>query len=526
MVYGPQRLHESRSLADQAHYVKRQTELILTGENMNLPNDMQPDDLADLSYPLVVDLDGTLILTDMLHESALKLFRDQPAQIIKLPLWLAEGKAALKRNLSERVEIDVATLPYNLPFLDWLCAQKAKGRRLILCTASDDKFANAIAAHLGIFDEVIASDGQQNIAGDRKAAVLEQRFGLRRFDYAGNSETDLLVWKKAHHAVVVNAKPGLEDQAKDLCQIERSFAPVATGVRVWRKALRTHQWLKNLLLFIPLLASHDLGNIPAWMTLVFAFFSFSICASAVYIANDLLDLESDRLHPRKRNRPFAAGLLPVAQGVVLAPILLIVAFSIAAIVGTAFLGWLLFYFVVTCVYSWSLKRILLVDCLTLAMLYTLRIVAGAAAIANVMSFWLTAFSVFLFLSLAFVKRYAELEDLMASSEIGKDTLHGRGYTIRDAPLIQTMGIVSGYAAVLVLALYLNSDEVLMLYPSHEVIWGAVPIMLFWISWMWFQANRGHMDDDPLIYAVKDRTSIATGLCFGLLLAVGSLNLSW
>lgn len=500
--------------------------LKVDGEDMGLLNNMLPDDMGDNAYPLVVDLDGTLILTDMLHESVLKLLRDHPAQIVKVPFWLTEGKAALKRKLADRVEVDVATLPYNLPFLDWLRAQKAKGRRLILCTASDHMFADAIAVHLDIFDEVIASDGRQNIAGDRKAIALEQRFGLHGFDYAGNSTADLAVWKNAHSAIIVNAKPSLEPKAKDLCGIERTFPPAAKGAQVWSKVLRTHQWLKNILLFVPLLASHDLGNTTAWITLVFAFLSFSICASAVYVANDLLDLESDRLHPRKRKRPFAAGLVPVSQGVVLAPILLIIAFSIGAIVGPAFLGWLLFYFVVTCVYSWALKRILLVDCLTLAMLYTLRIVAGSAAIANVMSFWLIAFSVFLFLSLAFVKRYAELEELMVAGEVGKDTLHGRGYTVRDAPLIQTMGVVSGYAAVLVLALYLNSDEVLLLYPSHEIIWGAVPIMLFWISWMWFQANRGHMDDDPLIYAVKDRTSIAAGLCFGLLLAAGSLSWSW
>ena len=482
---------------------------------------MLVEDIDATPFPLVVDLDGTLILTDMLHEAALRLLRDRPALLVKLPVWLAEGKATLKQRLARLTEIDAAILPYNLPFLDWLRQEKAAGRRLILCTASDQQFAQAIAAHLGFFDEVIASDGVQNVAGDHKAAVLTERFGAGGFDYAGNSSADLHVWAQARHAIVVNASPGLAGKAKDLCTVEQTFPPAATGARVWSKVFRTHQWLKNILLFIPLLASHDLGNTAAWITLVFAFFSFSICASAVYVANDLLDLESDRLHPRKRKRPFAAGLVPVAKGVALVPLLLVISFSIGALVGPAFLGWLFFYFVVTCVYSWSLKRVLLVDCLTLAMLYTLRIVAGAAAITNVMSFWLLAFSVFLFLSLAFVKRYAKLEALMTDRDVDAVKLHGRGYTLRDAPLIQTMGIVAGYAAVLVLALYLNSEEVLLLYPSHVVIWGAVPTLLFWISWMWFQANRGLMDDDPLIYAVKDRTSIMAGLCFGLLLAAGS-----
>lgn len=484
------------------------------------------DNLESKTRPLVVDLDGTLILTDMLHESALRLLRDHPAQMLKLPFWLADGKANLKQQLANLTEIDAATLPYNQPFLDWLRDQKAQGRRLILCTASDHRFAEKIAAHVGIFDEVIASDGVQNIAGDRKASLLKERFGAGGFDYAGNSSADLHVWKHARHALIVNARASLEDRTKAHSEVELTFPPAAQGVRVWRKAFRTHQWLKNILLFIPLLASHDLSNISAWITLILAFFSFSICASAVYVANDLLDLESDRLHPRKRKRPFAAGLVPVAQGVFLVPILLAISVTIGVFVGPAFLGWLFFYFIVTCVYSWSLKRILLVDCLTLAMLYTLRIVAGAAAITNVMSFWLLAFSVFLFLSLAFIKRYAELEGLMSDGDASKIKLHGRGYTLRDAPLIQTMGIVSGYSAVLVLALYLNSDEVLLLYPSHEVIWGAVPIVLFWISWMWLQANRGLMDDDPLLYAVKDKTSILSGLCFGLLLAAGSSSLLW
>jgi 4-hydroxybenzoate polyprenyltransferase len=257
--------------------------------------------------------------------------------------------------------------------------------------------------------------------------------------------------------------------------------------------------------------------------LILAFLSFSLCASSVYIVNDLLDLESDRQHPRKRHRPFASGLVPASIGVVLAPLLLLGSLALAQHVGGHFVPWLLFYFVLTCAYSWRLKSLMLVDCLTLAMLYTLRIVAGAAAMSMGLSFWLLAFSVFLFLSLAFVKRYAELEVQILQ---GKQKAHGRGYYTSDASLLQTMGITSGYAAVLVLAFYLNSEAVISLYKSPEIIWGTVPVMLFWISWMWMKAHRGEMHDDPLVFAVKDKASLLAGVVFAAILATGAVGWSW
>lgn len=474
-------------------------------------------------YPLVVDLDGTLIHTDMLHESALKVLRDQPLDVLRFPFWLSQGKAALKRELASRSSFDPKTLPYNQELLEWLTQQRAAGRPLILCTASDQRIAARIAEHLGLFDEVIASDGMANIAGARKAQALVDRFGENGFDYAGNSGTDLAVWKHARRAVVVNGAPSLTEQARAVCEVEQTFPPLSAGIPAWRRALRLQQWLKNLLLFVSLLASHAIANIDAWLSLVVAFVAFSVCASSVYIANDLLDLESDRIHPRKRFRPFASGAIAAWKGAVLAPILLAVGLGIGALLPGHFLAWLTVYFVLTCAYSWVLKRLVLVDCLTLAVLYTLRIVAGAAAAGHSLSFWLLAFSVFLFLSLAFVKRYAELEVQMLN---GKGGAHGRGYSTSDAPLIQTMGIVSGYAAVLVLALYLNSDAVIQLYRRPEMVWGAVPIMLFWVSWIWMQAHRGKMHDDPLVFAIKDRASLACGALFAAVLYAGSVGLPW
>jgi 4-hydroxybenzoate polyprenyltransferase len=478
---------------------------------------------AVFSKPIVVDLDGTLIHTDMLHESAIRLFKDSPFVALGLPFALFKGKAFLKRFIASRTEFDPKTLPYNYELLDWLKQKRTEGRQLVLCTASDKIIADQIAADLGIFDEVISSDGVLNIAGENKATALVQRFGHQDFDYAGNSIKDLPVWQQAGSAIVVNGSEELLKKTRNVAKVEQVFPKRPIGFSSWFRFLRIYQWLKNLLLFVPLFAAHDLANVDAWRILILAFFAFSLCASSVYIVNDLLDLESDRQHPRKRNRPFASGMVPVWMGVLFAPLLLLLSLSIAVMVGQAFLSWLIFYFALTCAYSWFLKRLMLIDCLTLALLYTLRIIAGAAAGGHDLSFWLLAFSVFFFLSLAFVKRYAELEVQLLS---GKEKIHGRGFHTSDAPLIQTIGLVAGYSSVLVLALYLNSEAVLKLYAAPELIWGAVPVMLFWVSWMWMQAHRGKMHDDPLVFAVKDRASLCAGATFAAILFVGAMGVSW
>ncbi|OQW88115.1 MAG: hypothetical protein BWK72_10255 [Rhodoferax ferrireducens] len=475
---------------------------------------------SPLSCPLVVDLDGTLIHSDMLHESSLRLLGESPLSVLKIPFWLASGKAVLKRQLSDRLTFDPAALPYNEELVAWLRQQRSEGRRLVLCTASDQSVAVSIAAHLDLFDEVLASDGVVNLAGRRKAEALVARYGEKGFDYAGNSVADLPVWEHARHAIVVNASASLQQEAEACAEVEQVFESPAMGLGVWRKSLRVHQWLKNLLLFVPLFAAHRVGEFDMLLTLGLAFIAFSLCASSVYIANDLLDLESDRKHPRKCKRPFASGSLPIWQGVVVAPILLLASLGLASLVGEAFLSWLVGYFLLTCLYSFKLKQLVLVDCLMLAVLYTLRIVAGAAAVEMSLSFWLLAFSGFLFLSLALVKRFAELQVQLLH---GKHQAAGRGYFTDDAPLVQMLGIVAGYTAVLVLALYLNSADVVRLYLAPEWIWGCVPVLLFWVSWVWLQAHRGQMHDDPLVFAVKDKASLIAGAIFALFMALGSVG---
>lgn len=475
------------------------------------------------SLPLIVDLDGTLVNTDMLHESALKVVANNPLSALCIPYWLLGGKASLKERLAHRAQVDPSTLPYNHALLDWLNEQRAQGRKLILCTASDLHIANAIAKHLGVFDEVMASDGKTNLAGRPKANALEARFGAAGFDYAGNSRADLAVWKRARRAIVVNASTELTKKARQHCEIEQIFSAPRPTFKALGRILRVHQWLKNVLLFMPAIAAHKIMDMTTLLTLLIAFCAFSLCASAVYVMNDLFDLENDRQHPRKCKRSFASGAVPAWVGVALAPLLLLISFVLSFWTPPSFSICLLAYFCITCAYSWGLKRLVLIDCLTLAILYTMRIISGAVAVGLSLSFWLLAFSVFLFLSLAFVKRYAELEVQLHNN---KKKLHGRGYLITDAPLVQSLGIAAGYLAVLILALYLNSQEILVLYKTPELIWATVPIVLFWISRMWLQAHRGKMHDDPLIYAVKDRASLLTGLSFAVVLIGGTLGWPW
>ncbi|MBS0590908.1 MAG: UbiA family prenyltransferase, partial [Proteobacteria bacterium] len=407
--------------------------------------------------PLCVDLDGTLIRSDLLVESALALAQRNPLNVLRCGFWLLRGKAAMKREIAARSEVDVTLLPYDERVIARL---RDSTRHRVLCTASDRKYADAVAAHLGVFDEVLASDGERNLAGANKARALVERYGERGFDYAGNARPDIAVWRSARRAIVVNASEGLAASAAAVTDIDEVLPREAGGLRVWLKALRLHQWLKNLLVFLPLLASHKLFQFDAALLSLFAFIAFGLCASGVYVLNDLLDLESDRNHPRKRLRPFAAGALPLASGLVAAPSLTVAAFALALAVGAKFALVLFGYWLLTLAYSFRLKRIAMLDTVVLAALYTVRIVAGTAAIHSALSFWLLAFSMFLFLSLALVKRYTELHGL---AQQGRNRTDGRGYEVDDLSLIQSLGGASGYLAVLVLALYINSAASEVLY---------------------------------------------------------------
>lgn len=462
----------------------------------------------DGNVALCVDLDGTLLRSDVLYESVLALLSKNPLYLFLLPLWLLRGKAALKHEIASRVELDAATLPYDERLVEMLRATPVRPR--VLCTATNGKYATSIAEHLGVFDLVMASDESLNLSGKRKADLLVERFGERAFDYAGNEDCDIKVWERARAAWVVNAPASLAQRAARISRLDHHLPASRGGLKTWVKAIRVHQWLKNLLVFVPLLASHRFLEIGAVVPALIAFLAFGLCASGVYVLNDLLDLPSDRAHPRKRRRPFAAGSLPLIQGLFAAPLLTLAGFALAAWVGWAFAGVLLGYYAMTLAYSLRLKRVVMVDVVLLAGLYTIRIIGGAVAIGAGLSFWLLAFSMFLFLSLAMLKRYTELAAMLAN---GQNKASGRGYTVDDLPLIQSLGGSSGYCAVLVFALYINSPESLELYRRPQLLWLICPLLLYWISRVWVKAHRGLMDDDPVVFAVTDRMSqVVIALC--------------
>jgi 4-hydroxybenzoate polyprenyltransferase len=333
-----------------------------------------------------------------------------------------------------------------------------------------------------------------------------EHFGQGGFDYVGDARADLPVWAAARHAIVVGG-PRLVRAAGQVARVERVFAPPPRAPALWR-ALRLHQWAKNLLLFLPLLAAHQVGNGAQLLAAGLAFLAFGLTASAVYLLNDLLDLSADRRHPSKCRRPFAAGTLPLAWGLLLAPLLLLGAAAISGLWLPAPFGAVLVgYFLLTSAYSFALKRLPILDVMTLAALYTLRVIAGAAAVAIWPSFWLLAFSLFLFLSLALVKRYAELDGLQARGEL---TAAGRGWQVADLPLIGGLGAASGMAAVLVLALYIDSEPARRLYQLPEALWLLTPLLLYWVSRLWFKTHRGEMHDDPVVFALRDRVSLGIG----------------
>jgi len=475
---------------------------------------------TDTCKPLCVDMDGTLLATDVLWESLLVLLKNQPLKIFSLPLWLFKGKAHCKRELARRVKLNPAALPYRESVLAFLREEKESGREIILATASDQQAAQSIANHLGIFSAVHASDGQINLAGAHKCRALEAHYGSKGFDYIGNSAVDLPIWQAAAQALLVQPSSRLLKRASQVSSVHRIFSSRKKRFPVFLKALRLTQWVKNILVFVPLLMAHQIAEPALAPQALGAFLVFSLCASSVYIVNDLLDLESDRQHPRKKHRPFAAGTLEIKTGVLLAPLLLAGSFAISLkFLPLFFTALLALYWALTTAYSFYLKRLLIVDVLILAGLYTLRVLAGGIAVEVYISPWLLAFSSFFFLNLAVVKRYAELR-MMQERQQSRSS--GRGYIVDDNELLRSIGPTAGYLSVLVLTLYINSKEVTVLYEHPTVLWLIAPFLLYWITRIWFKAHRGQMDDDPIVFAVKDPLSYAVGAAVAFILILASL----
>lgn len=457
-----------------------------------------------MNKPLCVDCDGTLIATDLLYEAFFLMLKQYPLGLFLLPFWLLKGKVYLKERLAEHVTFNWETLPYRPEVMSMIEKAREQGRQVVLVTASPMLWANGIAQHLGCFDQVLATEKGLNLAGKNKANYLVKLFGERNFDYAGDSYVDLHVWAHAASAIVVSSSDSLAQRASEKANDIQTIKTPRAKFLVYLRALRVHQWLKNLLIAVPLLAAHQLNAFEGIVQVFYAFIAFSLCASSVYVLNDLLDLDSDRQHIRKRKRPFAACTIPLWQGMLMVPLLLGVAFAVSLLLPNRFILVLAAYFVMTLAYSIRLKRQVIVDVMLLAGLYTMRIIAGAAATMIAPSFWLLAFSMFVFLSLALVKRYSEL---LITLQSNKQEAAGRGYSVNDLPVLMSIGVSSGLGSVLILALYLNNPETNLMYPNTMWLWLMPPLLLYWVSRMWMKAHRGQVDDDPVVFAAKDWQSL-------------------
>lgn len=492
------------------------------------PSLTSPDSVRDATnpsvamLPLYVDLDGTLTYTDLLFESVLLLIKRNPLYLFLCCIWLLRGRGNLKAQIASRIELDVSLLPYNNELLAYLQHQHVAGRRLILASASDRTLVQRVADYLGIFDAVLASDAATNLKSKIKLQAIVADSGENGFAYAGNAAPDLAVWAHAAELIVVNASPAIVAQAQSLKAPALIIPPRPFQWRLLIKALRLHQWAKNALLFVPLMAAHDL-NADRWLATLLAFLAFGMCASATYIINDLFDLASDRAHPRKQARPFAAATLTIPFGVVLLAVLLPLSLWLAAAISLPFFGLMLLYVVVTLLYSARLKQIAIIDVLVLASLYTHRILAGGQVSDVVISNWLLAVSLFMFLSLALVKRCAELEFMSGDGHV---SLAGRGYRTSDLSYLIAMGIASGFVAVMLLALYVDSQVGGAMYPHAEILWLILPLMLFWVMRLWLKVSRLEIQDDPLLFAITDRSSWVVAIlvaCVALAASVGGMS---
>ena len=470
---------------------------------------------------IVVDMDGTLLNTDLLYESLYLFIRNYPLQIPGLILRLIRGgKAGFKRYLADAVIPDVKHLPYNVELLSWLKQEYSNGARLVLATASDIRIARKVADYLGIFTDVYGTENT-NLSSRNKRDLLNEKYGAGKYEYAGNAMADLAVWKDADTIHVVNPERGVLSSVKKIGKVATIISNRPAYIYSLFKSLRVHQWAKNLLIFVPLLASHRILEPQLLISGVLAFIAYGMCASSVYLLNDLLDIPDDRKHPTKCNRPIASGSLSILHATIIFPLLLISAFLISfRYMPVQFTAVLAMYYIITLVYSLWFKRIVILDVVALAILYTIRVIAGAAAMSLNPTFWILTFCMFIFLSLAFLKRYTEL--FHARLKGNSDKTSGRGYYPSDLEVLASLGCSSGYLSVLVLALYINESSTGNLYHSPEWMWLACPLLLFWLSRVWLIAHRGQMNDDPIVFALRDLTSLCIGLAFLLVFWLASI----
>ena len=470
---------------------------------------------TDVPPVLCVDLDGTLVLTDTLVETLFLFFRLHPLRIPWLVVWLLRGRSYLKMRLAEAALPSVETLPYHTGLLAYLRQRKSAGVKLVLATGADRRLASRVAGHLALFDEVCSSDGRQNLVGERKAQLLADKFPA--FEYIGNSPADLPVWFRSRSAILASSSPRLLRILERHSIPARSLpAPPAPRISAWLRVLRLHQWVKNLLVFFPVLTAHRLTDWPTLALAGIGFLAFSLAASGTYLINDLFDLQADRAHPGKCRRPFASGQLNPATGLLVAIPLFLAALATVSLLPTGARLLLPGYILLAAGYSLRFKRLLVIDVLLLVCFYLLRIYFGGVATSIDISVWLLAFSMFFFLALALVKRLTELRALERAAG-GPWETSGRGYQPADVQLLGSLAASSAYLSVVLLALYINSPEAHILYRRPQFLWPLCLVIIYWLSRMILIANRGQLHDDPVVFAAHDRASWITGVAVATVL---------
>ena len=470
---------------------------------------------AETRTPLVVDVDGTLLATDLLQEAALQFVAAHPLRALDIVVWLARGKSNLKARLADHADPGIESVPLRAEVVDLIRAAQAEHRPVYLASAADRRYVSALAERIGGIAGTFGTDETVNLSGKAKADRLVAAFGIGGYDYVGDMPADFPVWASARKQLVVAHSARFANRTIAAFPDAAIVAYPTPTFRDYVRALRPHQWAKNILLFLPMIAGHRFDPRTVVLTAL-GFGCFCLAASSAYVLNDLLDLRADRDHPRKVKRPFASGRIPVSHGVVLSALPLTAAFGLASFLPIEFVGVLAIYVALTLSYSLFLKRKPLIDVVTLSGLYTIRVYGGLAAVNVEQTQWLLMFSLFLFLSLALIKRCSEL---VVRGKTGKTTVTGRGYRGEDLHVLLALGAAAGYGAVFVVTLYLSSPEVKILYTHPSRMWLICPVLIYWISRVLVMSNRGDLHDDPVIFALTDRISWATAACVGLILLV-------
>lgn len=469
-------------------------------------------------HPIVVDLDGTLLKTDLLYEQIFKIITQNPRAIPKAFCAIFRGKTYFKATLANLTELDPSLLPVNRRLIQWLDEQRHLNKNVFLATGSHKQIAQKVADHVGGFTDVFTTQDHLNLTGKAKAQFLVDSFGKNGFVYVGNSTDDLHVWSQAHAAILCHAGSRLTKKVSKICPNSIQLNESQFGLMSFLKEIRIHQWMKNFLIFIPVLSAHGWNQPALIVNALLAFLGFSLAASMVYIINDVVDLEHDRAHPKKSKRPLAAGDFPLAAVIPTLFLLASICLGVLLFLPLHFAYILLAYLAVTFLYSFWLKRVLLLDVVCLSILYTVRILAGGEATSIALSKWLLLFSIFSFLSLALLKRYSELRELL---RLEKKKVGGRAYFVHDLHQLSALGSASAFVAVLVYCLYISSSEITQIYPKPNFLWAGSLFLIYWFSRIWILAGRGDVHEDPVIFALKDRVSLIVGVGFALFILLAT-----